>query len=42
VVTARSGSGGSLWAVNRQDKSAMPLTSPVPNAFDSDPSFASR
>jgi hypothetical protein len=42
VVTARSGSGGSLWAVNRQDKSAMPLTSPFPNAFDSDPSFASR
>jgi hypothetical protein len=42
VVTARSGSGGSLWAVNRQDKSAMPLTFPVPNAFDSDPSFASR
>ncbi|HEY8556273.1 MAG TPA: LpqB family beta-propeller domain-containing protein [Actinomycetes bacterium] len=42
VVTARSGSGGSLWAVNRQDKSAMPLTSPLPNAFDSDPSFASR
>jgi hypothetical protein len=42
VVTARSGSGGSLWAVNRQDKSAVPLTSPLPNAFDSDPSFASR
>jgi Sporulation and spore germination/Lipoprotein LpqB beta-propeller domain len=42
VVTARSGSGGSLWAVNRQDKSAMPLTFPFPNAFDSDPSFASR
>ena len=42
VVTARSGSGASLWTVNRQDKSALPLTSPHPNAFDSDPSFASR
>jgi sporulation and spore germination protein/lipoprotein LpqB-like beta-propeller protein len=42
VVTARSGSGASLWTVNRQDKSALPLTSPYPNAFDSDPSFASR
>jgi Sporulation and spore germination/Lipoprotein LpqB beta-propeller domain len=42
VVTARSGSGASLWTVNRQDKSALPLTSPLPNAFDSDPSFASR
>jgi hypothetical protein len=42
VVTARSGSGASLWTVNRQDKSAMPLTLPLPNAFDSDPSFASR
>jgi hypothetical protein len=42
VVIARSGSGASLWTVNRQDRSAMPLTSPLPNAFDSDPSFASR
>jgi hypothetical protein len=42
VVTARSGSGAALWTVSRQDKSAMPLTSPFPNTFDSDPSFASR
>ncbi len=42
VVAARSGSGAALWTVNRQDKSAMPLTTPFPNAFDSDPSFASR
>jgi hypothetical protein len=42
VIIARSGSGASLWTVNRQDKSAMPLTSPLPNDFESDPSFASR
>jgi Sporulation and spore germination/Lipoprotein LpqB beta-propeller domain len=42
VITARSGSGAALWTVNRQNKSAMPLTTPRPNAFDSDPSFASR
>jgi hypothetical protein len=42
VVTARSGSGAALWTVNRQDKATLPLTSPRPNAFDSDPSFASR
>jgi Sporulation and spore germination/WD40-like Beta Propeller Repeat len=42
VITARSGSGAALWTVNRQGNSAMPLTTPLPNAFDSDPSFASR
>ena len=42
VVTARSTNGASLWMINRQDKSASYLTLPNPNAFDSDPSFASR
>jgi hypothetical protein len=42
VVTARSGSGASLWMVNRQEKTVTYLTLPVPNAFDTDPSFASR
>jgi Sporulation and spore germination/WD40-like Beta Propeller Repeat len=42
VVTARSSNGASLWIVNRQEKAASPLTFPAPNAFDSDPSFASR
>jgi hypothetical protein len=28
--------------INRQDKSVSYLTLPTPNAFDSDPSFASR
>jgi hypothetical protein len=42
VVTARSSTGASLWMVNRQDKSVSYLTLPVPNAFDTDPSFASR
>jgi len=42
VVTARSGSGASLWMVNRQEKTVTYLTLPTPNAFDTDPSFASR
>ena len=42
VVTARSTNGASLWMINRQDKSVSYLTLPTPNAFDSDPSFASR
>jgi hypothetical protein len=42
VVTARSSNGASLWIVNRQEKVASPLTFPTPNAFDSDPSFASH
>jgi Sporulation and spore germination/WD40-like Beta Propeller Repeat len=42
VVTARSSTGASLWMVNRQDKSVRYLTLPAPNAFDTDPSFASR
>jgi hypothetical protein len=42
VVTARTSTGASLWMVNRQDKSVRYLTLPVPNAFDTDPSFASR
>ena len=42
VVSARSTNGASLWMINRQDKSVSYLTLPTPNAFDSDPSFASR
>ena len=42
VITARSSNGASLWLVNRQDKSVSDLTLPAPNAFDTDPSFASR
>jgi hypothetical protein len=43
VITARSGNGASLWMVNRQDKSvSYHLTLPAPNAFDTDPSYASR
>jgi Sporulation and spore germination len=42
VVTARSSTSASLWMVNRQDKSVSYLTLPAPNAFDTDPSFASR
>jgi hypothetical protein len=42
VVTARSSDGASLWMVNRQEKAVTYLTLPVPNAFDTDPSFASR
>ena len=42
VLTARSSTGASLWMVNRQDKAVTYLTLPTPNAFDSDPSFASR
>jgi hypothetical protein len=42
VVTVRSTNGSSIWMVNRQDKSVTYLTLPTPNAFDGDPSFASR
>jgi hypothetical protein len=42
VVTARSSDGASLWMVNRQEKNVTYLTLPAPNAFDTDPSFASR
>ncbi|HEY7607299.1 MAG TPA: GerMN domain-containing protein [Actinomycetes bacterium] len=42
VVTARSSSGASLWMVNRQEKTVTYLTLPAPNAFDTDPSYASR
>jgi hypothetical protein len=42
VVTARSSSGASLWMVNRQEKAVTYLTLPAPDAFDTDPSFASR
>jgi Sporulation and spore germination len=42
VVSARSNNGSSLWLVDRQDREARYLTSPGPNAFDTDPSFASR
>jgi len=42
VVTVRSSNGSSLWMINRQDKSVTYLTLPTPNAFDSDPSYASR
>jgi hypothetical protein len=42
IITARSSNGASLWLVNRQDKSVSSLTLPGANAFDTDPSFASR
>jgi hypothetical protein len=42
IVTARSTNGSSLWMVNRQTKAVSSLTLPTPNAFDSDPSYASR
>jgi Sporulation and spore germination len=42
VVTARTSTSASLWMVNRQDKSVSYLTLPAPNAFDTDPNFASR
>jgi len=42
VVTARSSNGASLWMVDRQEKNAAYLTLPAANAFDTDPSFASR
>ncbi len=42
VVSARSTNGASLWMIDRQDKSVSYLTLPSLNAFDSDPSFASR
>jgi hypothetical protein len=42
VVTARTTNGSSLWMVNRLKKSVDYLTLPAANAFDGDPSFASR
>jgi hypothetical protein len=42
VVTVRSTNGSSIWMISRQDKSVTYLTLPTPNAFDSDPSYASR
>jgi hypothetical protein len=42
VVSARSNNGSSLWMVDRQDREPRYLTSPGPNAFDTDPNFASR
>jgi Sporulation and spore germination len=42
VVTARSSDGASLWMVDRQEKTVTYLTLPTANAFDTDPSFASR
>jgi Sporulation and spore germination/Lipoprotein LpqB beta-propeller domain len=42
VVTARTSTGASLWMVDRQRKSVDYLTIPTPNAFDGDPSYASR
>jgi dipeptidyl aminopeptidase/acylaminoacyl peptidase len=42
VITVRSTNGSSIWMINRQDKSSLYLTLPTPNAFDSDPSYASR
>jgi Sporulation and spore germination len=42
VVTVRSNNGASLWVVDRQDNTVRYLTLPTPNAFDTDPSFASR
>jgi hypothetical protein len=42
VVSARSNNGSSLWMVDRQDREPRYLTSPGPNASDTDPSFASR
>jgi Sporulation and spore germination len=42
VVTVRSSSGASLWAVDREGRTMRLLTEPVPNTFDTDPSYASR
>jgi Sporulation and spore germination/WD40-like Beta Propeller Repeat len=42
VVTVRSNNSASLWVVDRQDKTVHYLTLPAANAFDTDPSFASR
>ena len=42
IISARSANGATLWMINRQDKGVTYLTFPTPNAFDSDPSFASR
>jgi hypothetical protein len=42
VVTVRSNNGASLWVVDRQDNTVRYLTLPTANAFDTDPSFASR
>jgi hypothetical protein len=42
IVTVRSTNGAALWMVNRQGKSFTRLTLPPSDAFESDPSFASR
>ena len=42
VVTVRSSSGASLWTVDREGRTMRPLTEPVPDAYDTDPSYASR
>lgn len=42
VVTVRSSSGASLWTVDREGRTMRPLTEPLPNIFDTDPSYASR
>jgi Tol biopolymer transport system component len=42
VVTVRSSNGAALWTVDRQDQTVRYLTSPTPNSFDTEPSFASR
>ena len=41
-VTVPSSIGASLWIINRQEKKVNSLTFSAANAFDSDPSFASR
>jgi hypothetical protein len=42
IVTVRSSHGASLWMIDRLGKSPRTLTQSTPNAFDTDPSFASR
>jgi hypothetical protein len=42
VVPARTSNGVSLWMVSRLEKSITYLTFPTPNAFDTDPGYASR
>jgi Tol biopolymer transport system component len=42
VFTVRSENGTSLWIVDRQGSNLRALTTPIPNDFASDPSFASH
>jgi dipeptidyl aminopeptidase/acylaminoacyl peptidase len=42
VFTVQSENGTSLWMVDRQGSGLRPLTTPLPNDFATDPSFASR